>query len=724
MQAPANPSVSAAPNKRLFICYSRDQHAELAERIYSILKSQDTVDVYVENHDYALRGWEDRVRARLRETDLFIYLVCGQVGRGQEKEAIIFREVCEARGWRFGDRALVGKLVLDRNYPAVVPRDYESVRAEEIFGITYHDALGFARAVLMCLGIPEKPTACRDASRWYSYEKTIIDVVLGQKEGARPEEHSDSPEVLRWPNAERLHASQPTYPNPLPEDVIGAFRTEKDRVLVDARSIYHTLGCPRPSLSGDSGDESTSKACCLQRDGLTFAEAGPRADLRLPLNWDRNFGRLNVGIVVSGGIAPGINAVISGIVQRHLLYHAPFDVQLALKAVRSAQRHEAPEYQLHLYGYRNGFRGMTDPQARITLFSSDGASPSDHKRIAEESKRFADDPGSRLGTSRFDDLLGSSDPVVRDEKLGTIVDRLMLDEIHVLYVIGGDGTMRAAHAIWETAQRRSHPLSVVAVPKTMDNDILWVWQSFGFLSAVEKAREILRQLHVEVASNPRLGVCQLFGSDSGFVVSHAALASGVCDLALIPEVDFSLRSVLPYLQRRLDSRLASSQSPYALVAMAETAIPIDALEHPAFETLSPDEQSAIRKFFEDGRRIQGQTADILRQAGLNLFRNAVEKFIRKDRGPYSTFRALTNEPRHLLRTTEPSVTDVIFGQRLGTLAVDNAMAGYTDFMISQWMTEYVVVPLPLVTLGRKRVPPNGIFWKSVVAATGQPPKLV
>jgi 6-phosphofructokinase 1 len=70
------------------------------------------------------------------------------------------------------------------------------------------------------------------------------------------------------------------------------------------------------------------------------------------------------------------------------------------------------------------------------------------------------------------------------------------------------------------------------------------------------------------------------------------------------------------------------------------------------------------------------------------------------------------------------VSDVIFGQRLGTLAVDNAMAGYTDFMISQWMTEFVLVPLPLVIMGRKRVPKAGIFWKSVVAATGQPASLV
>ena len=73
----------------------------------------------------------------------------------------------------------------------------------------------------------------------------------------------------------------------------------------------------------------------------------------------------------------------------------------------------------------------------------------------------------------------------------------------------------------------------------------------------------------------------------------------------------------------------------------------------------------------------------------------------------------------MVRAIDPSVQDIIFGHRLGTLAVDNAMAGYTDFMISQWLTEFVLVPLPLVVLGRKRVPKDGIFWKTVIDGTAQ-----
>ena len=122
------------------------------------------------------------------------------------------------------------------------------------------------------------------------------------------------------------------------------------------------------------------------------------------------------------------------------------------------------------------------------------------------------------------------------------------------------------------------------------------------------------------------------------------------------------------------------------------------------------------------RRVHGQTPDELRTGGLKIVSRVLKKNIRKLDDPDSywcNYRVFVNEPRHLIRAISPSVSDVIFGQRLGVLAVDNAMAGYTDFMVSQWLTEFVLVPLKLAVLGRKRVPPNGIFWKSVLSGTGQ-----
>jgi 6-phosphofructokinase len=128
-------------------------------------------------------------------------------------------------------------------------------------------------------------------------------------------------------------------------------------------------------------------------------------------------------------------------------------------------------------------------------------------------------------------------------------------------------------------------------------------------------------------------------------------------------------------------------------------------------------------------RTPGQTPDDLRTAGLKLISKVLEKTIREDpqmipRDYWKNFRVLTNEPRHLIRAIAPTSSDILLSQRLGTLAVDGAMAGYTDFMISQWLTEYVMVPLRLVILGRKRVPAQGIFYRSAIASTGQPADLI
>jgi 6-phosphofructokinase len=179
--------------------------------------------------------------------------------------------------------------------------------------------------------------------------------------------------------------------------------------------------------------------------------------------------------------------------------------------------------------------------------------------------------------------------------------------------------------------------------------------------------------------------------------------------------------------------------------MAETAIPIDAMDYAGPEGGSPTvdiglsepERAAIRTYTmlrDSKRRMEGQTSDYLRSAGLKIVSQGLSRLLRDNTiAPDKPFavqplwkqlRVFTNEPRHLLRAIPPSCSDIITGHRLGTLAVDNAIAGYTDFMISQWLTEYVLVPLKLVVLGRKRIPESGIFWKSVLAKTGQPADLV
>jgi 6-phosphofructokinase len=254
---------------------------------------------------------------------------------------------------------------------------------------------------------------------------------------------------------------------------------------------------------------------------------------------------------------------------------------------------------------------------------------------------------------------------------------------------------------------------------------------------VEKAREVIMQIHREVQSNPRLAIVQLFGSASGYVVSHAALGSNVCDLALIPEMKFTMKDVCHYIGRRLKER-RNDDAPCGVIVVAETAIPTDYSEYvrESYVGLDEKERHALEEFHKNNRRVIGQTPDALRSGGFKIICRVLQEFIKQELGagkpmrppmdqhldpdPYWTgYRVLASEPRHIVRSVAPSVTDVALGIRLGTMAVDMAMAGYTDCMVSQWLTEYVVVPLKLVVLGRKTVPLSGIFWKTVVAKTRQ-----
>lgn len=546
----------------------------------------------------------------------------------------------------------------------------------------------------------------------FDYEKVIIKEYFegGGKLDSIKRLEQGCPE--RWPKIEKIEHDDASaqYNNPILSDEIGKYRPDDWEIIVDTRTKYHSPG-------------ASSKSNCLKEMSITFPEAGPREKLLYPINNDN----LNVGILVSGGIAPGINSVIRGIIERHCLY-------------RNAIKKDQKSYVLDVIGYRNGFSGLMRNEM-IDLVDDQG----EQYVMKNHLKNISNQGGSILGTSRYRPLLNFEDKIERNDALDDILDKLQNDRIDILYIIGGDGSMRAAHMLWtrikQRCQRESDKkeISIVAVPKTMDNDILWVWQSFGFLSAVEKAKEFVVNLHTEAKSNPRLCIVQLFGSDSGFVVSHAALASAVCDAVLIPETDFSMNILSNYIKKRLNQRhrpgrRSKGSSPYGIILMAETAIPncfpkydgYTYLDDPEIG-LEQKERDAIEKFIREDRRVQGQTPDALRRGGIKIISRFLQKEIRNmDSNPSSiwrNFRVFTNEPRHLIRAMDPSSHDIIYCQRLGILAVDNAMAGFTDFMISQWVTEFVLVPLKLVVLGRKRVTKDGIFWKSVLANTGQPAKL-
>jgi 6-phosphofructokinase 1 len=643
---------------KIFLSYHFDD-IEFVAQVDYFLRTQPDLETYFWDADQRGFDFIEPLKDAVGESDAFAYF-CG-LARGDTQAD----ELAEVHKWPTLHEHLL--YVWLPGYEGFEGGGANPIRAERTDEAA---AMGCAKSIVRALSRHWIPPDGIPDGYPFDHEKAIVEAHVSGDLDARKIRDGCPPD---WP---QVHKDAANIANPLPESTIGAYRSEAAEVLVDARLLHAYLG-------GDGEASSNVKR-------LTFPEAGPRKSLRFP-----TAGILRVGLLVSGGIAPGTNAIIQSIVGRHLQY-------------QRASRHQ---YTLQMNGYLEGFRSLLDRGGSYL--------PLDSASISEIAHRG----GSFLGTSRAPELLDEN-PRAREEHLGTMVGKLNNDGIDILYVIGGDGSMRAAHALQVTAWRLGSHLAVVAIPKTTDNDILWVWQSVGLTSAVAKASQCMLDLHVEIQSFPRLCVLQLVGSDSGFLIGNATLAAGenVCDAALIPEAPFSMKKLALYIRRRLGGRLqlgVVGKRPFGLVVMGETTLPTDFedyLDAPYVE-LAGEEREAIRKFVRDGRRVFGPTPRALRTGVLKLLSRALEHHIHESGGSvdaanyWQSFSVFTNSPRNLIRAVPPDVPDVIVAQRLGTLAVDDAMAGYSDFMVSQWLTEYVLVPLRLVVLGRKRVWTDGIFWK-------------
>jgi len=165
--------------------------------------------------------------------------------------------------------------------------------------------------------------------------------------------------------------------------------------------------------------------------------------------------------------------------------------------------------------------------------------------------------GTILGSSR-----GEQDPAV-------VVDCLERMGINLMFVIGGDGTIRAAMKIVREVARRGIRIAVIGIPKTIDNDIMFIDQSFGFQTAFSEATKSIRAAHVEATGAPNgVGLVKLMGRHSGFIACYASLAMSDVNFVLIPEVGFQLEGdsgLLVVLERWLKRR------GHAVVVVAEGA---------------------------------------------------------------------------------------------------------------------------------------------------------
>jgi 6-phosphofructokinase 1 len=418
--------------------------------------------------------------------------------------------------------------------------------------------------------------------------------------------------------------------------------------------------CTFPSpVSSHLGDEAMTFVGAadkvLVNDQLSQLPRDPEALAALPafeLAGPRNRvffdpTKVRAGIVTCGGLCPGLNNVIRGLV---------FELWFGYGVRR-------------IFGFRYGYEGIVArgvPPIEL--------SPEVVRDIHEQG-------GTMLGSSR-----GNQDP----EKM---VDTLEARGISLLFVIGGDGTIRGAQQLIAEIERRKLPICVVGIPKTIDNDIHFIDRSFGFESAYSAAVDVIRAARAEaIGARDGIGLVKLMGRHSGFVACNAVLASAGVDLVLVPEVPMALEGdlgVLAFIERVL------TRQGYAVIVVAEGAA------QDVLATGAESDKSGNKKLVDVGPFLRDRINSHFKSNN----REITLKYI---------------DPSYTIRSVPATPSDSVYCWNMARNAVHAAMAGNTEMLIGRWHGRFVHVPMGLATRGRKEVELHGDLWMSVIEATGQP----
>lgn len=379
-----------------------------------------------------------------------------------------------------------------------------------------------------------------------------------------------------------------------------------------------------------------------EASALSFEEAGAREMIYF------DPARTTVGIVTCGGLCPGLNDIIRGIVNQC-----------------------TDQYGLtRIYGFRYGYEGLVQRYGHTPIILKPSSVAQAHN--------FG---GTLLGSSRG------------EQNIGEMVDTLEDMNIDILFVIGGDGTLRGAAAIVKEIDRRGLKKAVVGIPKTIDNDIMYLDKSFGFETAFAAAVQAVKCAYIEATGAVNgVGLVKLMGRDSGFIACFAALAGSNVDFVLIPEVPFELEGsggLLEVLRYRLSKRGS------AVIVVSEGAG-----QH-LMQTTDATDASGNRRYGDIGLFLKDRINAFFkeRQTEVNL------KYI---------------DPSYIVRSVPANAADNVYCSRLAQAAVHAAMAGKTGMLVGRWHGSFVNLPLELVIHGRRKVDPTYELWHSVLESTGQP----
>ena len=376
---------------------------------------------------------------------------------------------------------------------------------------------------------------------------------------------------------------------------------------------------------------------------LSFEKAGPHKHLYFDAS------KTKVAIVTCGGLCPGLNNVIRSIVNE--LYY---------------------RYNVNrIFGIQYGYEGFIPKYNHPVI----DLTPQRVENIHLSG-------GTILGSSR-----GKQD-------VSQIVDVLREMDVNILFCIGGDGTLRGAHAIHEEILSRDLKISVAGIPKTIDNDINLIDKSFGFETAFSIANDIINCAHNEaIGCYNGIAVLKLMGRYSGFIAAYAALSIQEVNLILIPEMTFDLhgtKGFLNVLRKRLENRH------HALVVVAEGA----------------------GQHFFDGDTLEKDASGNIKNKDIGLYLK--DKISEEFSSGNFPFNLKYIDPSYIIRSAPANANDSKFCSLLAQNAVHAAMAGKTDFVIGHWNNLFTVLPIQIAVSKRKKIDMEGELWWNVLETTGQP----
>jgi len=330
---------------------------------------------------------------------------------------------------------------------------------------------------------------------------------------------------------------------------------------------------------------------------------------------------VRVGLLTGGGDVPGLNA-----------------------AIRAVVKHGEGQYGHSIIGFRNGWKGVVDGYS-VPL-------------TRELIRNVLPVGGTLLGTARFH-------PHADDGGIDAVLATLEAERIEALICIGGDGTLHAASKVAEAGVR------IVAIPKTIDNDVWGTDQSIGFDTAVSIATEAIDRIHTTAESHNRVMIVEVMGRHAGWIAATSGIAGGA-EIVLAPEQPFDIDKIERFLKHR-----HRAHASFSIVVVAEGAVPA--------EGTAMHYETQMGKFGE-------------------IVAGAIGERLKAEIEARTGFDTRVTVLGHVQRGGTPTPTDRILGSRFGVAAIDAITRGESGVMTALRGERVEMVPLSEIAGKVKYVP--------------------